>query len=99
MATQTTRQTVETDVAADAPTKLSRTHWSAIVLAVITGAIHLYLYVTEDWLPFLLAGVAFFGAIALFVRLKSYRRYLYVVGIAFTLSQIGGYLLLPMGPL
>lgn len=74
-------------------------HWLAIVLAAATGAIHLYLYTTEDWLPFLLAGVGFFGAIVLLIVLPGYRRWLYPLGILFVLVQIVGYVFLPLGPL
>ncbi|MFB6139300.1 MAG: hypothetical protein ABEJ26_02555 [Halosimplex sp.] len=73
--------------------------WVAIALATVTGVTHLYLYTTEDWLPFLLAGAGFFGAIALLVALPRYRHWLYPLGALFVLSQIVGYLLLPLGPL
>lgn len=73
--------------------------WVAIVLAASTGVIHLYLYTTEDWLPLLLAGAGFFGAIVLLVVLPKYRRWLYPIGVLFVLAQIVGYLLLPLGPL
>lgn len=73
--------------------------WVAIVLAVATAAIHLYLFTTEDWLPFLLAGAGFLGAVGVLVALPRYRRWLYPIGVLFVLSQIVGYLLLPLGPL
>lgn len=72
--------------------------WAAIVLALATAVIHLYLYTTEDWLPFLLAGAGFLGAIAALVALPQYRHWLYPVGVLFVLSQIVGYLVLPLGP-
>ena len=72
--------------------------WVAILLAAGTGVIHLYLFTTEDWIPFLLAGLGFFGAIGLLFVLPGYRHYLYVVGVLFVISQIVGYLLLPLGP-
>lgn len=80
-------------------TTLSTLEWIGIALAAVTGAIHLYLFVTEDWIPLLLAGLGFFGAIVLLLILPDYRKYLYPVGILFTLAQIVGYLLLPLGPL
>lgn len=73
--------------------------WIAVVLAVATAVIHLYLFTTEDWLPFLLAGAGFLGAIGLLVALPRYRHWLYPLGALFVLSQIVGYLLLPLGPL
>lgn len=72
--------------------------WVAIVLAAATAVIHLYLFTTEDWLPFLLAGAGFLGAIALLIALPKYRHWLYPVGALFVVSQIVGYLLLPLGP-
>lgn len=74
-------------------------HWAIVALAVVTGAIHLYLFTTDDWIPFLLAGLGFLGAVVLLFVLPDYRKYLYPVGILFTVAQIVGYLLLPLGPL
>lgn len=96
MATETQRSRIGL---ADGLESLATLDWVAVVLAVATGAIHVYLYMTEDWLPFLLAGAGFFGAIALLVALPRYRHWLYPVGALFVLSQIVGYLLLPLGPL
>lgn len=73
-------------------------HWAGIGLAAITGALHLYLFAVEDWLPFLLAGLGFFAAIAL-LAVNVRRKYLYPVGVAYTVAQIAGYLVLPLGPL
>lgn len=83
---------------ADPSPELTQVHWTALSLAALTGFIHLYLYTTEDWLPFLLAGAGFVGAIGLFFSLRSFRRPIYVVGVLFTLAQIVGYVLFPMGP-
>lgn len=80
------------------PGSLAPVHWTALGLAAATGLVHVYLYTTEDWLPFLLAGAGFLGAIGLFFAMKRYRRLLYAGGIAFTAAQIAGYLLFPMGP-
>ncbi|WP_415380629.1 hypothetical protein [Halosimplex sp. TS25] len=96
MATETSRS--ETGLSYDIES-LRTLDWVAILLAVATAAIHLYLYTTEDWLPFLLAGAGFLGAIALLVALPTYRHWLYPLGALFVLSQIVGYLLLPLGPL
>lgn len=78
---------------------LTPVHWTALGLAAITGVLHLYLYATEDWLPFLLAGAGFIGAIGLFFLLRNYRRPIYLAGVLFTAAQIVGYVLFPMGPL
>ena len=66
-------------------------HWLVVGLAVLSGAIHLYLYTTEDYMPFLLAGLGFLGAVVLLVVLPNFRRYLSPVGILFVLAQIAGY--------
>lgn len=66
---------------------LTTVHWAAIVLAAITGIDHLYLFVDEGFLPFLLAGLGFFGAIALLL-IGFYRRWLYLLGIPYTAAQI-----------
>ena len=80
------------------PDTLTPLHWVGIGLATVTGLVHLYLFTTEDWLPFLLAGVGFLVAVALLLA-NVRRTYLYLLGIAFTVAQIVGYLLLPLGPL
>lgn len=71
----------------------------ALALAAVTGALHLSLYVTDSWLPFLAAGLGFLGWMGLYVALPRYRRAVAVGGILFTVAQIAGYLLFPMGPL
>lgn len=93
--------TVEPDVfpAPNAARSLTAVHWFALGLAAVTGAIHLYLYVTDSWLPFLLAGVGFFGAVGLFLALPRFRRLVYVAGVPFTAAQVAAYLQFPMGPL
>lgn len=80
-------------------TSLTTLEWIGIGLAAVTGAIHVYLFFTEDWIPLLLAGVGFYGAILLLLVMPDYRKFLYPVGILYTLAQIVGYLLLPLGPL
>lgn len=66
-------------------------HWLGILLAIVTGVLHLYLginFVTEPlgW-SFLAAGIGFFaGALAVLV---DYRRaVIYLLGIPFTGGQI-----------
>lgn len=76
---------------------LTPLHWAAVVLAAITGVIHLLLGVsgllgsevigTGLGAAFLLAGLGFFGAIVLL--LVDYRRpLLYALGIPYTAAQI-----------
>lgn len=77
---------------------LSWIHWLALSLVAVTGVIHVYLFTTESWLPFLMAGLGFLGALGLFFVVESYRRVLYVGIALFTIGQIVGYLLLPIGP-
>ena len=66
-------------------------HWVAIVLAAVTGLVHVYLYTTQGFLLFLLAGLGFFGAIGLLLILPSLRKWLYGVGVPYTLAQIVGW--------
>lgn len=67
-------------------------HALAIVLAAFTGAVHLYLFYDQGFVPFLLAGLGFFGAIGLLAVTKgSFRHLLYLAGIPFTAAQIVGY--------
>lgn len=66
---------------------LTRTHWLAVLLALVTGGIHVYAGLVEGRIPVLVAGVGFFGAVGLF--LVDYRRsLLYVLGIVYTAVQI-----------
>ena len=65
---------------------LTGLHWLAIGLAAITGVIHVGIGVQFGDTPLLLAGLGFFGAIALFV-LDVGRRALYLVGIPYTGAQ------------
>jgi len=73
------------------PASLELIHWIAIVLASVTGLIHIYLYTTQGFLPFLLAGLGFFGAIGLIMILPTYRKWLYAAGVPYTLAQIIGW--------
>ena len=72
---------------------LTGTHWAAIALAAITGFVHLYLYWTQEFVPFLLAGLGFFGAIAL-ILVGFHRRLLYLAGVPYTLAQMVGWFVL-----
>lgn len=66
---------------------LGAEHWIAVVLVAVTGVLHLYAGVVEGAPPVLIAGVGFFGALALF--LVGYRRrLLYAVGVVYTGVQI-----------
>ncbi|WP_246985105.1 hypothetical protein [Halorientalis marina] len=66
---------------------LGAEHWTAVVLVAVTGVLHLYAGVVEGAPPVLIAGVGFFGALALF--LVGYRRrLLYAVGVVYTGVQI-----------
>lgn len=70
---------------------LTTLHWVGIVLAVVTGVIHLVIGVryfgSLQSFSFVLAGVAFL--VAVFLLLIDYRRrLLYLVGIPFTGVQV-----------
>lgn len=75
---------------------LTATHYGAIGLASVTGLVHLYLYYAQEFLPFLLAGLGFFGAIGLILVLPRYRPWLYLAGIPYTLAQMAGWYLAGM---
>lgn len=68
-------------------------HWLALALLAFTGAVHLYLYLTEGFLPFLFAGLGFFGIVFLLV-IGFYRRLVYLGAIPFTVAQIVGWYVL-----
>lgn len=59
----------------------------ALVLAVITGSIHIYKGLGYGGIPLLLAGAGFFGGVALFA-LDVRRRWLYALGVPYTIAQI-----------
>lgn len=64
-------------------------HAIAIVLAAVTGAVHLFLFVDQGFVPFLLAGLGFYGAIGLLIVTRGlYRQVLYLAGIPYTFAQI-----------
>ena len=70
---------------------LTSLHWVGVVLAVVTGVLHLVLGVSFITTPlgwsFIVAGVGFFaGAAGVLVDYR--RRLLYLLGIPFTAGQI-----------
>lgn len=71
---------------------LTTTHYAAMLLAAVTGLVHLYLYYVQGFLPFLLAGLGFFGAVGLLLVLPAYRGWLYLVGVPYTLAQMGAWI-------
>lgn len=74
---------------------LTAVHWAAMSLATVTGIIHLYLYGTQSFVPFLLAGLGFLTAAGLMLTTFD-RRVLYLGGIPFTMAQIGAWISLGM---
>lgn len=78
----------ETSIRTESLTPL---HWVGVVLAVVTGVIHLFLginFITQPigW-SFLGATLGFFAGVAA-VLLDFRRRLVYVLGIPFTAGQI-----------
>lgn len=69
--------------------------WAALVLAAITGGVHLYLHWTQSFVPFLLAGIGFLAMAAL-VPTTFDHRLLYLGGIPFTAMQIVAWVQLGM---
>lgn len=90
-----TTRSVSRIVLASRDEPMTRLHWVASVLATITGVVHLYLYWVQGFLPFLLAGLGFFGAVVLLV-VGVNRRLLYAVGIPFTGLQIVAWVVMGM---
>jgi hypothetical protein len=70
---------------------LTSLHWVGVVLALLTGVIHLFLGVNFISSPlgisFLLAGLGFVGAVVLLL-MDYRRRLLYAVGVPYTAIQI-----------
>jgi len=70
---------------------LTTTHWVGIVLAAVSGVVHLAIGVGNIssglGISFVLAGLGFFGAVAL-VLVDYRRRLVYAVGIPFVAVQI-----------
>ena len=78
---------------------MTRVHWLAMTALGITGVIHVYLFATQGFLPFLLAGLGFFGIIAGILvtrRGGMLRSAVYVLAIPFTLAQIGAWVAVGM---
>ena len=75
---------------------LTGLHWLAIVLAFLTGVIHVFVGVVGGRLPLTLAGLGFFGAIVLFLA-DVRRQLLYVVGIVYTGIQVVLWLVVQAG--
>ena len=67
--------------------QMTRLDWAVAALAATTGLVHLYLYWAQGFVPFLLAGLGFLGAVAALVSGVN-RRLLYAGGIPFTAAQI-----------
>ena len=67
----------------------------AALLAVITGGVHLYLFTTQSFILFLLAGLGFL-TIAALVATTFDHRLLYLGGIPFTAMQIVAWVQLGM---
>ncbi|HET7325340.1 MAG TPA: hypothetical protein VFJ06_13515 [Halococcus sp.] len=74
---------------------LTRTQWSAMVLAAITGSVHLYLFWTQSFIPFLLAGLGFLTLAGLMGTTFDYRL-LSLGGIPFTVLQIAAWIQMGM---
>ncbi|WP_224333043.1 DUF7475 family protein [Haloprofundus halobius] len=81
---------------------LNRLHYVGIVLAAVTGGIHLVLGVANLTstlgVLFVLAGVGYVGGVALLIR-GVRRRPLYLAGIGFAVVQIVAYVALNAGNL
>lgn len=74
---------------------MSTKHWGAVALAAVTGGVHLYLYWTQSFIPFLLAGLGFLTLAGLMGTTFDHRL-LYLGGIPFTLAQIAAWVQMGM---
>jgi ABC-type uncharacterized transport system permease subunit len=74
---------------------MSGLRWGAAALAAGTGGVHLYLYATQSFVPFLLAGLGFLTLAGLMGTTFDHRL-LYLGGIPFTLAQIAAWIQLGM---
>lgn len=74
---------------------LTRAKAGAMALATVSGGVHLYLYATQSFIPFLLAGLGFLTLAALMATTFDYR-VLYLGGIPFTIAQIAAWIQLGM---
>jgi hypothetical protein len=74
---------------------LTHARLGAMALATITGGVHLYLYATQSFVPFLLAGLGFLALAGLMATTFDHR-VLYLGAIPFTLAQIGAWIQLGM---
>jgi hypothetical protein len=81
------------------PDSLTRLHWLALGLTILTGANHVYMFITGNGLFALILGVGFYFGAALFVfdlsrRQRSIdpsRRYRYAAGVLYTPANIVWY--------
>lgn len=87
MATQETKQFVAPREFGWNAASMTAAHWLAAGLAAITGTVHLYLYLNEGFIGFLVASVVFYAAI-IAMALNVYRRVIYALGVPFTAGQI-----------
>lgn len=69
--------------------------WLAAGLAMVSGGVHFYLYFTQSFIPFLLAGLGFV-TLAVLLGTTFDHRLLYLGGIPFTLAQIAAWIQLGM---
>lgn len=93
-----TRPRIRNDLDFDLST-MTGVHWLAMGLVAITGVVHLYLFVTQGFLPFLLAGLGFFGIMAAILVTRRggiLRSVVYVLAIPFTVGQIAAWMALGM---
>lgn len=67
----------------------------AALLAIVTGGVHLYLFATQSFIPFLLAGLGFLTLAGL-MGTSFDHHLLYLGGIPFTLLQIAAWIQLGM---
>ncbi|MFC7157273.1 hypothetical protein ACFQPA_17725 [Halomarina halobia] len=77
-------------------TPLGPLEWLGAFLAVVTGLIHVYLFLRTGFLPFLLAGAGFFGGVGLLFTAFP-RRLLYAMGVPYLGVQIVLWVLTGMG--
>ena len=70
-------------------------HWLGVLLAAVTGAVHLWLYADTGFVLFLASGLGYLGGVGLLV-VGVERRLLYQVGIGYVLIHIVGWIVAGM---
>jgi hypothetical protein len=70
--------------------RFTRVEYGLLGLALVTGLIHVYVGVVNQFNLLILAGAGYLGGMALF-SLRRFRKYVVALSIPYTLAQFVGY--------